>query len=303
VSSDQAEKPKYYLRTVGDALNLLVRLSRAGAPQGITELSRASGLRPSKIHRLLDTLRFEGWVEQDPATRKYSLGVSVLELADSKLKATDLVRTAEPFLRRLVEACGETAHLAVLSNGQVLYLDKKEASQALGLISRVGQTLPAHCTALGKVLLADLGEEERKRTAAGLGLKPYTKRTVTDYRRLKAELKKVRAQGFAQDREELVEGLCCLAAPVRDHTGRVVAALSVSVPAFRMNRAKEKLVREQAVGIARLLSRKLGYRPAPEEPGEGGPAGHIKESGRRFEHDQNPLEERDVVHQPLELRR
>jgi DNA-binding IclR family transcriptional regulator len=265
MSPGQNPKPSYYLRTVGDALSILSLLSRAGAPQGITELSQASDLRPSKVHRILGTLRFEGWVEQDPATRKYSLGVSVLEMADDKLRTTHLVRTAEPHLLRLVEVCGETAHLAVLSNGRVLYLDKKESSQALGIISRVGQTLPVHCTALGKVLLADLGEEARQLIVAGQGLNAYTQRTVTDYRSLAAELETVRERGFAQDREELVEGLCCLAAPVRDHSGRVAAALSVSVPVFRMGQDKEALVQKETLEAANLLSRKLGYRPFSDD--------------------------------------
>ncbi len=254
------DKPKYYLKTIGDAFNILRALAEEGRPLGVADLSVREGYVRSKVHRLLDTLRFEGWVDQDPTSRKYSLGSAVLELALSKLKSTDLIKAVEPYLAELVRRCEETAHLAVLDHNQVLYLDKKEAPQAIGIISRIGERMPLHCTALGKTLISELEPKTLKKIIDSVGLKPYTPHSIVDYRELEEELNQVRRDGFAEDNEEVVMGMFCLAAPVKNHMGRVEAAVSVSVPVYRLTGEKRALVKKEVIRTAALASGRLGYK-------------------------------------------
>lgn len=254
------EKPKYYLKTLGDAFTILDAISLKLVPMGIAELSKELGIGRSKIHRILVTLRYWGCVEQDPDTHKYMLGPKVLELAMNKLKTTDLIKVVSPYLEGLVKECGETVHLAVLDMGQVLYLDKKQGPQAIGIISKVGQRLPAHCTGLGKALLAFLDEKSLNEIINTVGLRRFTKNTITDKKRLKEELNKVRGQGFAEDNEEIEGGLCCIAAPIRNYQGIVIAAISVSIPTFRMSDKKKEQMKKIVIEKAKKISMQLGYR-------------------------------------------
>ncbi|MCK4804240.1 MAG: IclR family transcriptional regulator [Spirochaetes bacterium] len=253
------EKPKYYLKTLGDALEILDILSHVQVPMGVAELNREMGTGRSKIHRILDTLKYWSCVEQDPATRKYFLGSKVLELARNKLQTTDLIKVASTDLEELLEECQETVHLASLDNGQVLYLDKKQAPQAIGIISRVGQRLPAHCTGLGKVLLAHLDEKSLDEIIKGLGLPRFTENTITSESDLIEELLKIKESGFAIDNQEIEEGLCCVAAPIRNYLGEVIAAVSVSMPAFRFTEEKKRQIIEEIIIHAGRISKKLGY--------------------------------------------
>ena len=265
------EKPKYYLKTIGDAFNILRALGEEGRPMGVADLSAREGYGRSKVHRLLDTLRYEGWVDQDPVTRKYSLGSAVLELARSKLKSTDLIKVVEPYLAEMVRKCDETGHLAVLDHNQVLYLDKKEAPQAIGIISSIGERMPLHCTALGKILLAGLDSKACKRVIDSAGLKPYTPHSIVDYQELVEELDQIRQQGFAEDNEEVLVGMYCLAAPIKNHMGRVEAAVSVSVPVYRLTTEKKALVKREAVHAAAMASGQLGYQKPPAGTGSARP--------------------------------
>ena len=251
-------EPKYYLKTLGDAFRILDIIGNSHEPCGIAELSDVTGIGRSKMHRILDNLRYWGVVEQDPKNRKYLLGNRLLALAMNKLKTVDLIKLASPELADLVETCEETVHLAVLDEGQVLYLDKREGPQAVGIISKVGQRLPAHCTGLGKVLLAFSERETVDWTAEHIGLKRFTKNTITDKELLKQELANVRMEGYAIDREEIEEGLCCIAAPVRNYTGEVVAAISVSLPAFRFTDEKKRRLIEQITSSAQKVSKGVG---------------------------------------------
>ena len=266
------DKPKYYLKTLGDAFRILEIIGNSREPRGIAELSDETGIGRSKTHRLLDNLRYWGVVEQVPENRKYMLGNRLIALAMSKLKTVDIIKLASPVLADLVEKCGETVHLAVLDEGQVLYLDKREGPQAVGIISKVGQRLPAHCTGLGKVLLAFSEGDLVNRIVGHIGLRKFTENTITDKNLLTEELADVRMRGYALDREEIEEGLCCIAAPVRDHTGEVVAAISVSLPAFRFTDEKQASLTEQITSSAFKISKKFGSGHEQEERPTTGPA-------------------------------
>jgi DNA-binding IclR family transcriptional regulator len=172
-----------------------------------------------------------------------------------------LAERARPHLERLAAAAGETAHLCILDDGEVLYLEKVEPTRTVRVPSSVGQRNPAHCTAVGKALLAHLPEAEVDVVIRRRGLKSFTPNTITSPTLLKRELKAVRERGYAVDDEEIDEGLRCIGAPVRDASGRVVASMSIAGPAFRIGKGKIPPLANLVMSVADRLSREIGYRP------------------------------------------
>ena len=252
-------KPNYPIKVLDKTFSILEILLHHGSSMHMTEISKKLGLYPSTIHRILDTLKHWGYVEQDPHTQKYRLGLKLLELGMAKLHQMDLVKEATPYLKELVNQCNETVHLGVLEEGEVLYLAKEESSQTIRMISYVGKRAPLHCTALGKVLLAYLSEEERKKILEGKVLPYLTENTITDKKELEKELGKVREQGFALDREENEKDVRCVAAPIRNYQGEVIAALSISSPIFRIDRNAQNNLKEALLETSEKISKRLGY--------------------------------------------
>ncbi|HHJ00651.1 MAG TPA: IclR family transcriptional regulator [Candidatus Aerophobetes bacterium] len=253
------EQPNYPIKVMDKSLSVMELLLRHASPMSITEISEKLGIYPSVVHRILDTLRYWGYVEQDPITQKYQLGLKVVELGMAKLHQMDLVKEATPYLKELVNRCDETVHLGVLEDGQVLYLAKEEPSQTVRMVSYVGRRAPVHCTALGKVLLAHLSKKERKNILKKRGLPRFTENTITDEKALEEELQKVKEQGFALDRQEHEKDIRCIACPIRNHQGKVIAAISISGPTYRMDVEKQAHLREDLVRTAEEISKRLGW--------------------------------------------
>jgi len=252
-------KPNYPIKVLDKSLSVLELLLQKGSAMNMTELSEKLELYPSTIHRILDTLKNWGYVEQDPNTQKYQLGLKALELGMAKLYQMDLVREATPYLKELVNQCNETVHLGVLEEGEVLYLAKEESSQTIRMCSYVGKRAPLHCTGLGKVLLAHLPEKERKKISREKVFPRLTANTITDKRELEKELDKVREQGFALDREENEKYVCCVAAPIRNYQGEVIAALSISSPVFRIDKNAQNNLKKVLIETSKKISMRLGY--------------------------------------------
>jgi len=251
--------PNYPIKVLDKTFSILEILLQHGSSMHMTEISEKLGLYPSTIHRILDTLKHRGYVEQDSHTQKYQLGLKVLELGMAKLHQMDLVREATPYLKELVNQCNETVHLGVLEAGEVLYLAKEESSQTIRMISYVGKRAPLHCTALGKVLLAYLSAEERKKILGEKVLPRLTENTITDKRELEKELSKIREQGFALDKEENEKDVRCVAVPIRNYQGKVVAALSISSPIFRIDKNTQNNLKEALIETSEKISKRLGY--------------------------------------------
>jgi len=246
------------LQTVQRAAHLL-RLFTPEQPEwGVTEVAGTLGIPKSGAHLLLSTLAAEGLLQRAPGGR-YRLGWSLFELSQTKLETTDFLLIARRMMEQLVAGWGETAHLAVLVDGQVLYVEKLQGDRAFEIVlSRVGKRLPAHCSGVGKVLLAHRPWAEVLAIVEHQGLPALTPNTITAIDRLRAELDEVRRQGYAFDQEEVMVGLCCAAAPIRDESGEVVAAMSLSVPAYRFYPYRERLT-TAIVEAARRVSTQLGY--------------------------------------------
>ncbi len=241
-------------------LDLLEALAEGGE-SGIAQLSARVGLHASTVHRLLSTLISRGYVRQNPETGRYLLGLKALDVARAVRDHLDLRMEAAPILQKLMRDSGETANLAVLDDRQIVYLEQVSSpGWMLRMFVQVGARAPLHSTAAGKVLLAHLAEPELRRILSSYSLDPYASRTIVDSGVLLAELEDVRSQGYATDYGEQEEGVSCIAGPVRDHTGWVVAAISISGPWIRITEERVRslvpLVRE----ACDRLSLALGYR-------------------------------------------
>jgi len=245
------------LQSVRRALRALELISEHGE-LGVTELGRKLDVHKATASRLIATLAERGFVERDPISEKYRLGFGLISLAGAAVGGNDLVRAARPILDDLAERTRETVNLGVLSGESVVYIDQVTGTRSIVSVSWVGQRTPLHCTSNGKVLLAYATDAERERMLAS-PLTRLTSRTITDLRKLRSQLAEVRARGYAQTLEELEEGLNAVAAPVRGMSGDVVAALSVSGPAFRMRGVDLPRFGKLAADAALAVSRRLGY--------------------------------------------
>lgn len=222
------------------------------------DLAERVSLPKSSVHRLLTTLVAHGFVDRDAATRRYSLGIRLFELGSAAIRERGLHNIAQPALESLSKGTGETCHLAVLSGIEAVYVYKVDGPSSVIMSSRVGGRAPVHATSIGKVLTAWAGEDLLMEVKAH-PMKAFTSNTITTYKGFAAELEKVRAVGYALDLEEFEEGLRCIAAPVRDQTDRVIAALGIAGPRQRFDDVEMKRRVPMVVAAAEALSRSLGY--------------------------------------------
>ena len=246
--------------SVRRALSILDYLAHHPGEHGVRSLAASLEITPSTAFRLLDAMHELGFVRQDPATERYSIGLKAVQLGLSALGGLDITSVAPGRLRVLVEETGESAFVAVLDDTEIVYLLKAEGQRAIRTTAVLGSRRPTHCTALGKSLLAALPPEQASQLLSRAGLPRMTSHTITDLERLREELAYVRAQGYAVDRQEVEEGLMCVAAVIRDHLGRPAAALSVAGPIERIQPSEERFAR-RVMAAALEISTALGYVP------------------------------------------
>ncbi len=224
---------------------------------GVGEISRILKMHKSTVHRFLRSMEKIGVVEKDEETGKYRLGLKLYELGNCVSLKKIMVDRARVYLEELHWYLNETVHFATLKNGEVAYLDKIIADRNFVIISEIGKRLPAHCTGLGKAMLAFLPENEVKRIIKEKGLKRFTKNTITDRKKFFEELKKIRERGYAIDNEEIEDGLRCIAAPVFNGEGNVIAAVSISGPSSRINEETYEEFSKYVIKTAKLISEEL----------------------------------------------
>lgn len=201
----------------------------------LTEISKRMGMHKSSVYRILRTLESADLLQRDEATGKYRLSLKILELAGRVLGRYDLRSTAGPPMEELASKTGEIIHLSILDGKELVYLDKKGTGQVLTVSTKIGGKHPAYASAMGKVLLAHLPSEEIDKKIEELDLVPLTEHTITNPVELKRELIAIRDRGYALDNEEAFPGIRCIAAPIRDQAGKVVAAVSATVPLQRFD--------------------------------------------------------------------
>ncbi len=214
----------------------------------------------STIHRLLATLREFDLVWFDPSTSNYALGARILRWSDLLVRQNLVIRHGWAILRELVQECHETASLAILEGTEVVFIARCESTQRLRMSEAVGSRNPAHCTALGKAMLAALSEKDFLKVYEGIdGLKAVTPNSITSKDKLWDHLRKVQQEGVAYDFEENVVGGVCIGTAVRNHTGNVIAGMSLSLPTQRQRGDTLITLKEHLVRAAGRLSSELGY--------------------------------------------
>ena len=251
------EGGKAGLQSVSRALRAIELIGEAGE-LGVTELGRRLGVHKATASRLAATLAEHGFVQRDPDSDRYRLGFRLVALAGAAMADLDLVRAARPVVEDLAERTRETVNVGVLSGDEVIYLDQASGARSIVSVSWVGRRTPLHATAAGKVLLAFADQAERDRLLRG-ALAALTPRTIVDRRALAEQLGTVRERGYAQTFEELELGLNAIAAPIRGAGRRVVAALSVSGPAFRVRPEDVARLGRLVMDAATAASRRLGF--------------------------------------------
>jgi DNA-binding IclR family transcriptional regulator len=255
-------EPKGFLKSVGKA-DQIIEAFKTRDELSITELSEVLGYYPSAIYRFVTTLEYLGYVEQEPENGKYRLGLKFLELGYLVFDRMDLRQRVRPVLKKLADACGETANLAIVDakKGVVVFIDQIESPRDITMRLRVGGQAQLHATALGKVILAYLPNDKFQGILREARFPKLTENTITEPEELRQQLSVIRRDGFAVDNQEAVEGAKCIAAPVRDHTGQVVAAISISALANRLQHDKMDDTVGLVIRSALEASLRLGYKP------------------------------------------
>lgn len=229
---------------------------------GVTDLAQRTTLLPSDVHRILTSLRASGYVDQDPETKKYSLGFALQRLGLTAFQRNELREKAQPVLVRLSRQAGASVHLGVLDGreSEVIMIDQVDGSTENMFRERLGGSVQLHCTALGKAILANLDRQKAGFALERIVLTRNTGRTITDIAILEKQLEQVRRQGYAVDRDEYTHGACCIGSPVRDSTGAVIAAISTSMPTSLFLTWDEARLSSRLKAAAYTLSAALGAR-------------------------------------------
>ncbi len=255
----EKKKPNQLIKSLDRAINLLEMLVRSENGMGVTELSRELDLHKSTVFRLLDTLKYRGYVEKNDDNQNYIIGIKLFELGSRVLNDIDSRNRVRPYLEELKEKTDETVHLGILDDGEIIYVDKVESNATIRMYSQVGRRVPVHSTSLGKVILAHLPEERVREIIEYKGLPEEGKNTITDPDELIEHLKKVKEQGYAVDDEEQEEGIRCIAGPVFNHRGEIQSSFSISAPITRMDKERLDKLSELIVEYSKKMSRSLGY--------------------------------------------
>jgi DNA-binding IclR family transcriptional regulator len=229
--------------TVGKALEVLDKVAAFGRPVRFGELLEGSAFPKATLYRFVQTLTNQGMLAYDPERQTYAPGVRLVRLAHAAWAQSSLAPIARDHIDRLSAKVGETVHLAQLDNAQVLYVDKRNASQPVEMYSQAGKVGPVYCTGVGKVMLAFEPDDRMEAIIAQQSFHRFTPNTVTSPDELRTELRDIRANGYGFDREEHEPGIICVALPILTEKGRCLGAMSITSITRRTNIAGlERLV-------------------------------------------------------------
>ncbi len=238
---------------------ILEELAKSDGSLKITEIAKNLNYPLSTTHRFLASMMDLGYIVQNSDNGKYSLGVKLLSLSGAVLHNLNLRKIAMPFLEKLQSKTGETANLVVLDSDEVLYIEKVESNAAVRVFSLIGKRAPVHATGVGKIFLADMAWSDVLEIIKTKGMKKYTENTITNIDTLMEELNKIRTKDYALDNEECEDGAMCIAAPIRNHTGKTIAGISLSAPKSRFTDDKMENCLEILQESAADLSSTLGF--------------------------------------------
>jgi IclR family transcriptional regulator, KDG regulon repressor len=263
-SASRKHKP---VKSLVKALRVLDALSDGIEGLGITDLSSRLNTPKSTVHRLIATLEIAGYVAFDPSTAKYSLGGRAARLAEQLNRQSPLLLFGAPMLERLTKECHEASHLAILQGTDVVYISHEESREPVRISFGRGHRAPAHCTALGKVFLAGMSDSEILMLYRNYKrLEKLTPQTIGSMDKLLADIAGARREGIGYDNEEYTRGLRCMAAPIRDFSSRIVAAMSLSMFKHKMTGERKAFFKDALLRATTEVSEKLGFTPLPKSP-------------------------------------
>jgi len=250
---------KYRVKSVEKAMKLLKLYSFKNHELNLSQLSNELKIHKSTAYRLATTLAEGGFLHWDPQKGTYSLGLRLMEFSSILMSSMELRVVARPHLEKLRQVTGITVHLGVLDQGEVVYIDKLEGDGGLRLYSEIGKRTLCHCTALGKALLADTSESKVRHILEEKGMPFRTENTITSIPQFLTHLKQVREDGYALDNEEHERLVHCVAAPIRDYTGSIVAALSATLITKLLVKEDLNVYIAMVKEAGAKLSEELGY--------------------------------------------
>jgi len=233
---------KSTIQSVDRAIQVLKCFDR-GEKLGITEISRRLGLHKSTAFGLVNTLAENKFLEQDPETSRYGLGIELFRISTNV--QIGIREIGLPYIKRLVETVGETVNLVVRDDIYVVYIEKIESPHSMRICTRIGQQLPMYCTAVGKAIMAFLPESDISSIMNRIQMTAFTEQTIITRPALELKLAEIRKSGFAMDDEELEPGLVCIAMPIFNESSHPVAAMSISGPKQRMTAERIEVIREE----------------------------------------------------------
>ncbi|MFJ7678651.1 IclR family transcriptional regulator [Peribacillus sp. NPDC097198] len=246
------------IQSVDRALRILDLFDEHTTELKITDISNQMGLHKSTIHSLLKTLLNHGYISQNPENGKYGLGMKLFERGNYVIQSLDVRDLSKKYLMDLSAKTGQTTHLVILDGKEGVYIDKVEGPMAVILYSKIGKRIPLHCSAVGKALIAFKDPEEIKKILHEYVYLKQTELTITEESKFMRELQQVRSQGYAIDNQENEPGVRCIAAPIRNHENKVIAAISLSTLVGRINDSQLDIFIEQLKQAALELSEQMG---------------------------------------------
>ena len=226
----------------------------------LSELASISGLNIATTHRIVLTLVKRGYLSQKRKRQKYSLSTKFLQYSNVLGRRMKIRDIAYPIVDALNKMVGESVNIAIMDRNEVVYIEHIESNKSLRIFTQVGNRVPLYCTGVGKIFLANMSDNELQKSISSTDLLPHTVNTITDIERLKQELEQVRVEGVATDNEEMEIGVKCIASPVKNSEGSVIAAISVSGPTARLSNIRVNEVKTLVKSCAVEVSRALGYR-------------------------------------------
>ena len=247
------------VQVIDRTLDIIELLSTEQKGLGVTEISRKTNLHKTTVHRILSTLYSRNYVEKNN-NGEYKIGLKLIEIAGCHINELELQTEARPYLWELSPKYNLTSHLGVLDGLNVVYIEKLELYTHMRLYTQIGYRVPAYCSSLGKCLLSSLSEKELEEIMATCTFDRFTENTICNINSLKNQLRKIRVQKWAMDDQEQIIGQRCIAAPIYDYRGEVIAAVSGSGGLEQIPDDKIKAISDYIVNIAIEISKRLGYK-------------------------------------------
>jgi IclR family pca regulon transcriptional regulator len=261
------ETDRTFISALAKGIRVLSLIADSTTPVRITQLSKSLDLSIGAIQRVTSTLTKLGYLRRPTTGQGYILGPKAWGMGLSIVNQIELKNVVHPYLKDLSDKVGETVNLGVLDGTEMIYLDRIKTNHILNLNVNVGARLPAYSTSLGKAVAAFLPDPELKEFLNRLDLKPLTHHTITHKKLLEEELRRIRRKGFAINNAETDNGIRSVAAPIRDRSGRVIAAINISVPSIRVTREElQKNLARDVIKAAEIISEALGHRGMEGSP-------------------------------------